>query len=287
MIDVLLVLQFKLLTSRLYRHFPYPADKATAEATYAELSNKFAIKIYGSWIGLLRARSEEIISNTSIHFDTIAKMDRDSKVIYMLNDVQGRLRDMLKNIYGVFIRVHNQGSKIRSISATVEHDGVEILKDRLHGAGNYTRYLKSVVPDRNSFIREELLRVVEKLMHSMPPKLLEQTLEFISDHYLKKNELGVEKVIDGVMLHSFAYLADNRQLIRANVDLAELLVRLRGAYTSSRSTDPDLLALREDTAEIVKKAVHVKTESVIASVRTGVLLYLVARAYTMRHYSSN
>ena len=91
LIDVSLVLQFKFLTSRLYRHFKYPADKAVAEATYAQLSYKYDIKRYGSWQALFNARAEELISKESIHYATIAKMNVDTDVTYMLNDVQGRI----------------------------------------------------------------------------------------------------------------------------------------------------------------------------------------------------
>jgi hypothetical protein len=66
-----------------------------------------------------------------------------------------------------------------------------------------------------------------------------------------------------------------------------MLIRLKGAYTSSRSTDPDLLELRDLVEKVIRPAVNSRTEAVVASVRTGVLLYLVSRAYTMQYYSNN
>ena len=38
------VLQFRFITSRLQRHWPYPCSKEVAEATLAAMSNKYAIK---------------------------------------------------------------------------------------------------------------------------------------------------------------------------------------------------------------------------------------------------
>jgi hypothetical protein len=69
------------------------------------------------------------------------------------------------------------------------------------------------------------------------------------------------------------------------VDLSAMLIRLKGAYTSSRSTDPDLLELRDLVEEVIRPSVDSRTPAVVASVRTGVLLYLVSRAYTMSYYS--
>lgn len=286
MINALLIVQFKFLTSRLFRHFKYPADRAVAEATYAQLTNKFSIKIYGSWLAVLRARAEDVVSNTSIHFQAIAKMDNDDGVVRMLNDVQGRIREMLKNIYGVFLKTHATGTKITATSSVIEHDGVQVLKDQTRGLQTYTRYLKSVVGDRNSFVRDELLRVVENLMPSAPPKHLEATLEFLSSAHLQTKPVDVGRLLEMVMIHSFAYLASNRAQVRASVDLAGLLSRLRGVYTSSRSTDPELLALRVEMEKAVRQAVTTKTDAVIASVRTAALLYVVARTYTMRHYTT-
>ena len=286
MIDVYLILQYKYLTSRLYRLFRYPADPATAEATYAQLSYKYDIKTYGSWSAMFHARAEAIIAKESIHFRTITMMDDDSKVVYMLNDTQGRIRDMLKNIYGVFIRAHEQKIRISTTSSVVEHDGVEILKDKSKNLLAYGRYLNSVITDKNSFIREELVAIIEKMMHTMPPKLFKETLIWMSNNYRQNGAGAIEEVINETLIHSFDYLSQNRDLVRNNSDLGGLLAKLRGIYMSSRSTDPVLFSLREKAEIIVKHATGNKNNSVIASVRTGVLLYTVLRAMTMKHYTA-
>lgn len=287
MIDVLLVMQFKMLTSLLFHYFRYPADRAVAEATYAMLTNKYSLKVYGSWIAVLKNRAEDVISNTSIHFDVINKMDSDQGVIRMINDIQGRLRDMLKNIYGVFIQAHHSGAKVSSTSSVVEFDGIEILKDTNKSQATYIHYIKSVIGDTNSFIREELIKVVCNIMPSAAPKHLRASLESLSRNYLKSQSDEVSKLLEDTMIHSFAYLAENRQTMRSGIDLPGLLTRLRGVYTSSRSTDPDLITLRTTVENAIRKAVDSKTEAVVASVRTAVLLYIVARTYTMRHYLTN
>jgi hypothetical protein len=285
MMNVALVLQYKFLTSRLYRHFKYPADRATAEATYAALTYKYAIKQYGSWAAVLNARAEEIISPTGLHHQAIETMSPDSTVIYLLNDTQGRIRDMLKNIYDVFLQVHRQGIKISSTSSMVEHDGVEILKDKSKNLLAYTRYINSIITDRNSFIREELVTVIEKQMKTMPPRLFRESLEWMSDNYRQAGAGMIEELLNETLIHSFDYLAENRSLVRNSTDLASLLTRLRGVYMSSRSTDPALFSLREKAEKIVKLATQNKNTSVIAAVRTGILLYLIARAYSMRYYA--
>lgn len=287
MVDAMLVLQYKFITSRLYRHFRFPADRAIAEATYAQLSYKFAIKAYGSWAAVLQARSEDIIGKESIHRNTIVKMDNDVQVVRMLNDIQGRIRDMLKNIYDVHLRVAHEGSRISSTSATIEHDGAEILKDQTKSVTAYSRYLNTIVADKASFIREELVTIIEKLMHTMPPRLFKETLEWMSTNYRLSGAKEIEEILNETIIHSFEYMSHNRNLVKSTHDLSGLLSKLRGVLMSSRSTDPDLLALREKIETVVRKATGNKVTSIVASVRTGIYLYLILRALTKNHYAGN
>lgn len=287
MFDLFLILQFKFITSILSNFFPYPADKQVAEATYAALNMKFILKEKSSWLGLLSHRCEEILSRTSPHYNAISSMDSNKQVVEMLNAVHGALKGYIKNIREVMERVRVTGGKVSSVSSVVGVNGEEILKDRIRGPMVFTNYLKSVLSDKNSFIREELLVVITKIMPSASYKHLRSALEYISANYFKSSHKNIEEIASLTMVHAFAYLSDNRVSLRSNIDLAGMLVKLKGAYTSSRSTDPDLMRLRMLVEEVIRPAIDSKTEAVIASNRTAVLLYLVLRAYSMSYYSSN
>lgn len=287
MVDAMLVVQYKFFTSLLGHYFKFVADPAVAEATYASLSGRFLIKQYRSWYDLFRARAEEIIKKDGIHFAKFDKLNDDEDIQYMLNDVQGRVRDIIKNIYAEFMIVHKQGTRILSTSAVVEHDGAEILRDKTKNLTAYTNYIHSIVTDRNSFVREELVDVICSGMQTMPESLFRKTLEYMSDNYQHRQSKDIEEILNKTLIHSFDYLADNRELVSKNTDLALLLSRLRGVYTSSRSTDPALMDMRETMERIVGRATNNRNMSVIASIRTGVLLYIVLRSFTMRHYTSS
>lgn len=284
-LDCALVLYYRFLTSLLFRYFRYPADARTAQATYAQLSYKFAIKKYGSWYATLEARSENLIEPNSLHSNTFKEFTQDLDIVYLVNDSQGRIRDMLKNIYSVFKSTHTQGIKIKTTSSVAEHDGEQILKDKTKNLSNYTRYLHSVISDKDSFIKEELTDLIVKIMHTMPPKLFIDTLEWCSVNYKYASDKNVETLVDETLTHSFQYLTNNRNILKDNTDLAGLLSKLRGVYMSSRSTDEDLIKIRRLSEKIIKQATNSKSENAIASVRTGLMLYIVIRAFTMNYYS--
>lgn len=277
-------LMYKYLTSLLFRYFKYPADPEVARATYEQLSLKFRLKELGSWGATIREMAENLVSSRSPHSLTIENMP-DQGVINMVGDIQGRVRDVLKNIYAVFDKVNKQGIRIASSSAfMVESDGESVLKDSTKSPGIYTRYIKSIISDKNSFIKQELVDVIAKIMHTMSPRLLMQTLNYTSDNYQHLKDGKIDEAIDIVMEHAIEYMQVNRTALR--LDLPSMIDKLRGAYMSSRSTDISLMKARDLVEGIVRDATNSKNDSGIAAVRTAWMLYLVARAYAMRHYAS-
>lgn len=285
MMSAALVLNYKFLTSLMYWWFKYLVDPEVAQVVYAQLSLKFALKQHGSWQAVLEFRCESLLAENSIHADTIKDFYVDGDIVYMLNDTQGRIRDMLKNIYGVLDRVSKQKTRIFSTSATFEFEGEEILKDKTKNLAGYTRYMHSIVSDKNTFIKDELIIVISNIQHTMSSKHLVKTLQWISDNYRGNSTVSLEAFVDSVLVHSFSYLSDHRNLVRQTNDLAQLIGNLRGVYMSSRSTDVELLDVRQSAEDIVVHATGIRNESAIASIRTGLLLYVVLRAYSMHHYA--
>lgn len=286
MVNIFIVLQIKYLTSLLSNYFKYPADKGVAEATYAALSYKFAIKQYGTWYALLEGWATKLATKDGLHYNTVLKMNDDSAIVYFLNDTQGRIRDQFKNIYAVHKNLSDNKIRIATTSNVVSYDGEAILKDKSQNLLSYTRYLNEVVSDRNSFMKEELLVIIEKIMHTMPVRLFRETLEWMSINYRQNSAAVIEEALEECVLHSFDYLSQHKELLRSNVNLTDLLTRLRGAYMSSRSVDEALIQLRAKMEIIVRNATQTKNDSLVSSIRTGCLLYLILRTYTKKHYST-
>lgn len=284
--DTIMVLNIKLITSLMYHYFKYPADEATARATYAELSYRYAIKQHGSWYKVLEVRSRDILDPKGIHAKVMKNFDKDVDIVYTINDIQGRLRDMVKNIYSVFMAIHSQGTRIGTSSSIIEHDGVEILKDKTKSLGNYTRYILSVIPDKNSFMKEDVMQIIERMIKTMPPKLFRQTLEWLSDNYGTRQTERIETCVNEVMTHAFDYLGGNKSLMRSTTDVAGLLSKLKGTYMSSRNTDVELKKIRSDFEDLAKIATGSKNSSILSSLRTGVMLYIVIRAISMKYYAT-
>lgn len=288
MTAVLFVLQFKFFTSRLNQHFKYPLSPMVAEAIVKNMSMRYDVKQAGTWLGYFMQRCEAYLQPTWKYREVIRKMDNDNDVTQMLNAVQGTIRETLKDIYRIFLRVKDEKPSLHSKGNMIEHDGEEALRDLSQGHSSYRTYLLSIVGDQTNFIKTELIEVIGGLMASMSPKHLELTLVWLSANANLGSSREIRQFLEDTLVHAFNYLSDseNRVIVKNTSDLPGMLAALRGAYMSSRSTDPLLLKLREKCERYAKKATGNKSEAVLAGIRTGVLLYIVLRTMTKRHYTS-
>lgn len=284
MIDVALIFQYKLLSSLMAHYFPYPADESVAIATYAELSRKFALKVYGSWGALLRMRALDIVGPTSIHFATFRDYVDDKKVVYMANDVQGRLRETVNSLSEVFYRVKSTGMKFTLVSATVEKDGLLVVRDKHSNYQTYTRYLKEILSDKVSFLRGELASIIVDAMHTVPAHLLDEVLTWMSTYHNNRHP-EIDQLVDGVLNHAYDYVTHKREFNAARVDVPLLLQRLRTLYMASRMADPALIECKALAGKIVEQSVKTKNPSIQASLRTSIQLYIVLRAFSMSYYT--
>lgn len=284
MIDLMLVFQYKLLTSLMAHYFKYPTDEATALALYASLSKKYALKQYGTWQKMLEARCRDIIDKQSIHYRTIERFDDDGAIQNMITDIQGRLRAVMKKLYQVFIRIRAADARILTSGGMVELEGKMVVKDMARDFNKYRRYLNEVMMDRNRFVKGELVNVIGSAMHTMPEKLLAETLEYIADNAGKPSGKHIDELANETLLHAFNFLSQDRAAFERSNDITSLITKLRAIYMSSRSTDPSLMKMRSLAEGIVAKAVKTRNPSTIASVRTGLCLYLVLRTFAMNHY---
>lgn len=286
MVCVCLYMIYRFFTSRYFRHWKFPANKDTASAAYEALNYKFILKQKGNWGDTLRYLAENAVYEKGIHSNAVATMNNDNEVIGMVTDTQGRVRDMLKNLYNVFKGIHDSKIKITSNSSHVEMDGEVILKDKKNSLANYTRYIKSIMSDRNSFIKDELVYVVCNAMPTMPEKLFVESLEWSTSNYSYMNDNIIEKAIDAVLFHTFDYLSEHKTLLTHRSNLVDITTKLRGTYMSSRSNDNMVTQARDLTRQVIINSVKTKNESIISSLRTGWMLYMVLRTITMKYYTN-
>ena len=289
------ILHYRFLTSLMSYYFPYEPDKRLVEAVYAQLNNRFALKRAGSWYQLIENRCYDTISDESIHKKTLKTFSpyageegegQRNTVVYLINDTQTRIRDVVKNLTEIFYRLKDQEVRIAKRSSQVKLDEETQIRDLIRRESQYRRYAKDVVGDKVSFIREELKEVIEHFVYSVSDHHFQRTLEYLSDNVGHKGDKEIEPFIDQIIYHALDYAREQRHKSGTqNIRLGELIQRLRGAHMSSRSKNEHLAHIREHGNRIVSRALDTRNKNVISSVRTGVSLYIVLRTFLMSHYS--
>lgn len=288
-LDIALVYNYACLTSLLNRYFQYPADPKIAEAAYNRLSYKFMLKKLGNWQEVMLYRAEDLAKPAGLHYETLKIFKNDLRVTEAVADSQGRVRDLLKNIYAEFLKAHKAGDKIRVTSSTENNmEGDEVLADKTHGLESYIDYALTVINDPASFIKQELIDIILNVLPTLNINKFSYVLNYITGDL---NPTEHRKVIDLVRLtlvHSFTYLTEHSNLGTHTKDLSRLLSGLKNAYTSSRNADIEIEEMRANGELLVRESLDTRTsEQQISALRTGLFLYINLRTYTKHHYGSH
>lgn len=285
--EAIMVLQYKFLTSMLAHWFRYKANPAVAEATYAALSNRFGLKQHGTWQRLLEYKARETLSKSGVFRDVVDRMDDDERVIGMVNYIQVYIKDILKNITAVFYQIQDDPkSQIRTSSGTaLDLDGNLYVKDINKFQTQYLRYIQGTILDRGSFIKPELVEAITSQIAVVSNRVLIDTLTYLSDNYGKRGDKRIAPFIEGIVMHTFEVLEDLKPSERRLNDLPTLLVRMKGLYGASKSTNKRLAEIKVTGEKLVVAAIRTKNATLIRALRMAIMLYVLLRTFTMQHYS--
>ena len=280
------IFNYRTIAILITTYFKYPIDVYMAQAVYEKLSGRYLIKKYGTWQKVFHYRAEEFISKDGVSYQTLVKYNDDMAIVNVINDIRNRTKDMVKNIYAEFIKVHESGGKLGNRSSTmIDADGDEIVKDHTHGLEIYQGYLHDVLHDRNSFIKVELLDVVERVIPTARAKYIQTVLEWMADQAYGENHKLIIEYVDLVLTISFNYLLKNEHLLHRNKDIIKLTGLLKGFILSSREDSDELKQLRDIGSDIVTRVNGKQSIHLVSATRNALFIYICLRAYTKHAYS--
>jgi len=268
------MLQYKFISSLDYQFFKYPANKEIAQAVYSSLTKRFSLKRHGSWGALVASRTRDILDDKGIHSNAIRTMSSDHAIVYLINDSQGRYKDIYKRITTLFYEFREQDSKIQSVSATLELAGAVTIKDKTN---NYSRFRVSaheITATPSSFIRQRALDGILKVVHTAPPESVRESLEWLSSNYGARSAPYIKEFVEIVITHACEFIRKNELPLS---DPATILIKIRGIHLAPRQSESSVLKIRELGTKITDESVKSKNIAVHASVRAAITLYIILR----------
>ena len=278
--DVAMIFFCRCCAALISANFKYQADPKVAQMAYANLSQKYLIKKLGSWNRVLDYRVKALLDKReSPHKRTFLFFDEDPKIQYAITDSQGRIREMFKGYYSELMMVNAEGGSISiQKSLTTDAEGDEALREKTHGPENYVFYLREIVTDEQTFIRDDFLQLVSRSNTNTSLRAVKTTLEWISKASTDPKHY---KLVDDFLTRSMVMMAYFMQYnIEASrqKDLNYVLANLKNLFLSTRSVDPDLLYLRELGEKIIDHSQGKMSVSLMMATRTAVIMYICLRA---------
>lgn len=287
----MMLLQYKFFTSLVNHRFPYKADEATMRATYESLSAKFDVKRYGTWKNVMSERAKEFLAKGSIHYKTIQNYDDDKKIIYLITDIQTRIRNQVNIVTTEYMNF----KKNMDSMGTYSHMGTDLEGEKVffNAESGLDLMIQNVYNDSLSvtrFIDEKALLLTTKLyagvtitklralLITFSEKAVKDAKSGTSNKTIKEGDMelfiGAEVLIRNIIQKSYRYCIQNGVNLQRPV---EIIKTTKDVYASSRISDPDIIAVRDSVERMVIELFlhNLKHKGMVPSYKLAFILYIV------------
>lgn len=291
--SVLLLLEYKFFTSLVNHRFKYRPDEGTMIATYESVSGKFDIKQYGTWRNVLSVRADSFLSADSIHYATLISGGPDLKLLYVITDIQTRIRNQINIFTEEFMKIKETKDKIGEYSLTVKDDeGNQNIADL---SSTYDTMIFNVYRDVMSiphFLDDTIIRLIVKFFSSLNNTNFRNTLIGFSEYAVKQarsgqqllvktidgveTDIGAQAIISMIIQKTYRYLTNTNVNIR---DISSVIKSTKDVYGSSRVSDEGIVRVRNDMVYLINQIQNSTRESTVTSLRIAFVLYIVILAF--------
>jgi len=270
------IFAYKVFGSLISHYFKYNTTPAIAKATYEKLSNRFLIKRLGNWDSVIHYRSNDVVPPKGLHVDKIKRYTTDDAV-RIANDLQGRIRETIKNIYLVMMDVRENDYMIKSASQLENNaSGEETNKEITDRPDKYVNRIKDAMGTTASLIDDDLIYLAQSFVNSSDIGVIRETLINLSDQYDPRYKDSI--YLNNVILKTIGYV--NTRGIHSNYrdNIVGVVGHMKGYWSSGSVSDPDVKKTKHVIAAVVKKSTKRRTKWVIAANTLATIVYLFMRA---------
>lgn len=299
MFTLMKLLHYKFFTSLVNQFFRYEVNQDTMQYTIDNLSKKYSIANKGThtWKLLIEHRCESLISGDSIHEKTLKTFKPDEGgVLYLITDVQTRLRDTIKHIASEFYNNVEQERKLSTYSVLGETDDGQIeLKNIEETLRTTIVNTSTAVLTVDKLLDRELIHLDCKFVKGIREDVLRKILLGLSNmateqYHKHKNDEIIENH------KGFTYLKGTtafitwiiqktyRRCVNDKVDIKNRLAVLNHAknvYTNSRVNDPELLSIKHTAMLYIEQLSTLKKDQHKTSARLALIIYILL--FSMRN----
>lgn len=286
---ILKLLQYKFFTSLVNWRFKFKPNEQLMQTTYESLSDRYDIKQYGTWKGLMDARIQTFLAPNSIHYKTLHEFHDDKAILYVITDIQSRIRAQINAFYEEYMRVKDSDDIIGSYSSVgTDNEGEKVLLDNEEGID---MAISSVYQDTMSitrFLDDKAIRLVVSLFTALRMDQFRQFLIAYSEKITKlakaKKDDEVSETNDGEIYIGGHILVQQiiqqtyRYCQNTNVNTkipSEIIKTAKGVYSASRVLEQDIVNIRNSVDALVLELQKSRRETTVSAIKVAFILYIV------------
>lgn len=273
------LINYKMFSSILNHYFKYTIDVSVSKAVTERLNAKYLIKKFNNWQAVFEYKSRDVLPG-GIHFGRIVKGTTED-IIRVIMDTQTKLRDIVKNIYAVFMEVVENNDKVSSTTLVeTREDEEETIKALSNRQDSHYNVLLQLLPNINDFIVEELVLVLCGIFKSVNKHSVIEMLKYTSENFQTDKDLSSN--IEGIFHLYFDYLL-TKNISKGYSDVIyEIIMLLKGYYVSQKTRNKDFANYVKYFTGIVKKHLKVSNITTVSNILNVYLIYLLVRAFYKR-----
>lgn len=280
LVAIFKMLHYKFMASIFYHFFKYKTQEALALATYESLSNKSLLKREGTWGKLVIARANDIIAKDSIHIKTLKQMGTDESLLYVVSDIQTRIKAVIISLTKTYYELREEDTRIMSKSKFINTEDGVVLREYTNNVDALITNMIKITGDRNDFVRRELIDRTIELVTTANDRHLEHALVYMSENINNRDDNIVKQLITNVTLyiHSLSTSALNKNAV-------DVIVTMRNVIRSSQTNNPKIISIKDTVSTLIDKGITSNSATTKSSTKIAVLVYITLRIITFNHYS--
>ena len=295
------MLHYKFFTSLVFHYYKFGANKDIMESVIKSLSAKYDIVKYGTWKKVIEVRSKDIFATDSIHFGTIYNFKYDADVIYVITDIQSRIRQKIRTINQIYREQKEKGDEIRSYGLVDEIDGQKVITSSTNILDMMLSSMTQQIQSPARFVDNELIHVLSQqysavnestfriivTMFSELAAVQSTSGDFEKIRIVKnENEYGEEvqfEIYEG--LGKLTYELLQKSYRRCMIDKVnmnskiDILTKVKNIFSSSRISDEAIVTIKRSFTYFVSNCGETTRAATIASLTIVLILYIVIKSF--------
>jgi hypothetical protein len=289
--NILRYLHYKFFCSVVNNSFRHGANRGVMEATINSLTKKSDIIRYESWRVLIDTHCERVLDPKDRLYTTILTASPDDKYIKVLAEIQNSIRRKIVIVAQAYYLNSSEGNSVKSMSSISENaEGEKIIAQSASVIDSAQAAMVIEVLNPNVFVQDSLVKDVAEIYSNISERMLKIALLKINEEaVIQQSSRKFDKVdISNGEVTYIGIRALILEIIRLMVSICrtkgvnlgsrvKVFKTVRDAYGSSRTTDPDILAVKRSIAQIIDPYELTTNESSKSALRLAVISYIVYR----------